>query len=813
MVSKSKRRAKKPSTAQLLSQVQRNLEKGNFKQALKDARVGYRQTASAENRRYFEFALIARMQDLQRQGNHEACRGVAETLLDLGANEPAVQAALPDLLLWLGLLDRLPANLLPASDEDRAQWDLKTADQSVLRPQSASSSASGIPNGAQRVRRALKALERGDTSDVQLHLNDISRNSPFADWKFFVRGLAAYYQQDTEKMQANWSRLAPDRVAATIARPLQVVAGTEPLDPSDSSLQSKLEKLERGVSEQCILTQLRQLQRHVAEEDWRPAFRALPGIRKTLCKLDQGLYTRLVEWLCVQVVREGWIPGLDRLIGVVDPLPLDPNWNRARALVRDLSSDSYPDDSIPFWRKYIIDLDSVDLNHEQRGMARALVWLNLGRKYARKASAMRNCGCGASHDDEEAESMQQAAACLEHCFELTPTDARAYGALADLYAAADEPDQVAETYRRAVQQIPDHLDGLLGLARHYLERDEPLEAYEFALQAKRTKPLDPQMTAVVWSTHLAVARYYACRGQFDEARGRFEMAVALMPQRSGDYGLLGRRAVVEIKAGCQDAARRWIENALETLEEPASLWLLILIESECYGLAKEERWLYEKRWTEALRRRCRGATAGMMCKLLIEYVRSRQFHRPHVDKTKQLVAYVRRCSRVKWCEQDLRDVCDFLMEVGELVLLRKFVRKGIKKFPKAAYFHALNGDLEIRRGPFRCKEKAARLSLETALKLGQDSGDARVQELLKNSRRQLILLDQASDHPMDEPWHDDDDELDPEMQFDGIPPEALLSVFETLSGRMGVELDEFLADANERGIPIPDEIASQRKRT
>ena len=155
---KSTRRSGKVTSQSSLSQARRNLDRGNFKQALKDAKACYRKQPSREHRSLLEFALVARAQDLQRHGNRDACRGILENLLELGATEPAVQSALPDLLLWLGMLDRLSSEQVALAGHDSVGWDAKIADQAVLHLEGAPRSRPEMRAAARLVRQALEAI-------------------------------------------------------------------------------------------------------------------------------------------------------------------------------------------------------------------------------------------------------------------------------------------------------------------------------------------------------------------------------------------------------------------------------------------------------------------------------------------------------------------------------------------------------------------------------------------------------------------------------------------------------------------------------
>ncbi|MFV1967656.1 MAG: tetratricopeptide repeat protein [Pirellulaceae bacterium] len=748
MASKAKKRSRTSSADTLFAQAQRNLEKGRYKQAHKDAKLCYRKKATEAHRRLLEFALIGRAQDLQRQRNRDACGGIVESLLGLGVTEPAVQAALPDLLLWLGMLDRHPAEQVELAERDRGEWDAKVADQAILHPGSAPRSMPEIREAADHVRQALASLYAGDNAATDLQLRAISRDSPLADWKLFVRGLAGYYEQDFDRMRNNWSRLDSDRVASRIARPLLVIAGEARRDPSDPRLRSAVGKLEEAVGETALSARLSTLQRQLGDGQLRQMLPSLRGICRGLRQIDPAIERRLVRCLYYRVVNDGRIADLERFAKQVDPLPLDPHWNRAMALVRERSKDADRKAPLPFWRRYTQDLaDCTELDPARRDLAQALVWLRLARAFGREADAKRHCPCGASHDEECEEAIEAAVTCLEHCFKLAPKHAPAYRALAELHEKAEQPEKVAAAYQRLVQHAPDDFDALRHLAEYYLEEDNPVRAQPFAEQARRAKPLDRQATELMGATHVAAARYYALQGEFDRGRAELQAADALIPERRADYDMLGRKAALETRAGAADAARELIEQAQESLVEPAPLWLVMTIEAVQYELPKEEAWLYEKRWTDALKRRGQGVTAGAMCRLVLAYLETRGARRAWAEYQESLVAYVKRCARVKWRPEDLRDVCVLLMELQELDLLRKYVRKGLKKFRDIAIFHALDGLLEIGRGPSRCNHDKARTSLQAAVELAEQSNDPRDQKAMEFARLSLTLLDELANRP------------------------------------------------------------------
>ena len=143
------------------------------------------------------------------------------------------------------------------------------ADHAVVQSGKTSASLPAIRQGAETIGRALAALETGDEAEAMTALKDIARTSPFADWKYFVRGLAAYYRQDGAEMQANWDRLDGKRFAARIAASLKVLADPAVVPIDDFHATDVLARLGSAVLGGPILSQLQNLQGHVAAGRWR----------------------------------------------------------------------------------------------------------------------------------------------------------------------------------------------------------------------------------------------------------------------------------------------------------------------------------------------------------------------------------------------------------------------------------------------------------------------------------------------------------------------------------------------------------------
>ena len=800
MASKSKKRSKGCSAVNLIDHVKRNMQRGDFKRALKDVRVYYRQNPTADCRCYLEHAYIGRAQQLVHKGLIEDSRRIVRDLLELGVTEPAVQGELPDLLLSVGMLDSLPQDDVVLTDAQRDRLRVKAADQAVANLLNTPESMPEVRKGAQQIRAALEAVERGDESVALECLGEIPRQSLFADWKYFVRGLMAYYRRDRDGMADNWDRLDADRAAARIVMPLKVVVGMKP-PKDDGNLRSKVGRLENHTVDRAVLAKLTRLRQFAADHDWGRLFKTMQTSRQALREMDAGIYQRLVSCLCGVFMREGLVEELEQFSRIVDPLPIDPGWNRAMAIACECS-DFRDDDPEKYWRKYLQDLKKLRLfSPAQRDLARGLVWLRLAEYYEEDADDFRNCRCGMDHQPQIEEAEEQAEYAFEQCIKLAPDHGPAYVAAALFYTSVDQPEKAAEFYRRLLDHEPDNLAALIALATHYISHGEGLKAREFALRAHGLKPLDNDTRKLLWNTHAAAARELARSGQCDKARDELADADRLQPARKDNFDVLARKAVLEFKAGNTDAARQLVDQAREQLDKPAALWLVMAIEAIRFDLPWQEVHLYEKRWLQALKKRCHGETAGLMCHLLGEHTNTFQPYSGHNEHMLHLLQYIGRCTRVKWHPKGLRLVCEFLEQLEELELLAKFAKKGIRKHPEVGYFHWLVGMVEFREGPFACNRPLAIEQLQMAIELASKSGDPRDQRIVKNAKQCLGMIEDTSHHH-DEYDDDSDDYFDDEMDEycengNGNPMEGVnfgdfQDVLQKVSDKLGLSPEEVL---------------------
>ena len=195
---------------------------------------------------------------------------------------------------------------------------------------------------------------------------------------------------------------------------MKVLADPAVVSTDDFRTTDTLARLGSAVLGGPILARLRTLQGHVAAERWREALRSLCAVGPLLCQLDVELAQRLGQVVYAAIIRKGNPAALRELAAVIEPLPIDPQWNRGLAMAWEQSDegDDEDDDDLAqvehYWRAYVDDLARLEsLLPAERALARrwsGYAWARCGqtnrvqcvRPAASAMSRRRTCGDGPS---------------------------------------------------------------------------------------------------------------------------------------------------------------------------------------------------------------------------------------------------------------------------------------------------------------------------------------------------------------------------------------------------------------------------------
>lgn len=754
-------------------EAERLIEKERYKDAVKQAKMAYKEAATPANHQLLERAYFLRARQLLQQGMRSSAVEVAGHLLDFGVTGTDRPEELIRLLASLGF-EKAALGLqekLGASGMSE-QISRAVADQLVLHPERAGSASAELVAEAKMVRQALEKLQAGDEAGAMEGLRGLSRSSPLSEWKLFVRGLAAFERGDEAESRANWDRLDRERAPARIVGRLRRIAA----DAGGLS-EASLASAERLAFGDPILDRLRTLGVLIAGQDWDRALPLLSTVRLTLYRVDPRLAERLTLVLMGSIIKATQEMDeneaqkvITRFTRAAQPLPIDPRWNRF--LAHSWDSVSMYDDAIACWTEYLKDLESIEvLSPAERTLAQALVWNQIAALHCeaareiedytetrRRRSAMRSGGIEVDKPERMnpgvAAARRESIAALEQSLKLAPDHLQIYKHLVEMSVEWGDQKAMVAAANRLLARFPDDLETSTLLGKHLLTQGEPRAALPHVLQARRLKPLDESLRTLEFNVRVALARQLAIEGKFDEGRAEFAAADGVAAAAQRDYYFLARRAMLEYRAGQTQAGDRLVEQARAMLVEPAPLWLALAIEAARFAMPANVVQKYNRLWQVDSKKKRQSETAGAVAGLIHAHIEAGINYPGREEHIKQVTAYLHSAGRVKFRVDDIERIVEFLRDQTrdaaskDFELYSKLVNAGVKQNPGSALLHLHAADVEMSAAP---KQKGwlsrsviprkAREHLDTALKLAEASTDPRVRALLPEIQRSRSAME------------------------------------------------------------------------
>ncbi|WP_425617839.1 hypothetical protein NA78x_001528 [Anatilimnocola sp. NA78] len=770
------------------TEVERLIEKGRIKEAFKQAKQCLHQQNTPDNRCLVEKTYLLRIDELARGEMVSAAAEVAKNFLDFGVTDPSSLEQLVLILPRIGMASQALALADRIESPDaKMRLGIKVADEAVLHPVQLANVSPEVRAGAERIRAALAAVERASDSDALDLLKEIPRNSPWADWRYFVRGLIAFYREDQTQTLENWNRLDPQRAAHSIAEVLQrstnAVAFPAQVGKKNTPDFSQLEIAAFG---EPLLTWTEELQRLIDPishkgPDWQKACRKLSLLRTGLQRYDPRLAQRLTEVLIMPVMEIATqlsFAQAERLLRdfttAAEPLTFDPQWNRFWALMWEQEQGD-AQVAIEHWQKYLADLEQLStLEPAQRRRMQAVVWRHIAEIHV--DSDVPSFTSVAAERGPTPEQLRPAIEALEQSLRLDPQQRATYQMLLELTVGCDLPDATAEFARRFLAAFPAEVTAVRLLIEHYRRLDEADEMLRYVERMREIQPLESTLVSDEFWARISLARQLAIAGKLDEGWAELARCEVLVPESADSYRMFTRRAILKLKAGQDAEAVEFVNLACRKLDEPTAIWLALHIDSIRYRLPRKLQDQFNDSLQSALKNKVTSQTAGQLAELLyaiafygIEYAGFTQ----HSD---DVARYLRRTTRIKFAEKDLRTVCCFLKHIqADPDLLEKLVKKGLKSFPQASVYQSLAADLEMAMGPFKCNLQAVRKHLQAALRLAEASIDPTDRSLIPDLKQRLLIVDDMS------------------KPLPGMPPSA-----DFPGGFQGTSMQEMLAEVMRR---------------
>jgi tetratricopeptide (TPR) repeat protein len=770
MSSKQARKAGSASLApagSIRQEVEKLIQKDRLKDAVKAAKLCFKDDGSPENHRLLERAYFLRARQLLRLGMADSAIEVAEHLLEFGLTSDEWADDFVRLLMNLGLADEaFQVQGKWGRPELKDQLLVLAADQAVIHPGRMQDTSPEIAREASLIRESLEMIRAGEFESGLMPLRDLPRSSLLSDWKFFARGLAAHYRGENEECQANWGRLDANRKAHRIAERLRQLADGDEASVTDAHFAI----VEKEAFGEPVLGRLAELEAFVASQEWQKVTRLLVLLRHSLRRLDWRLAQRLTRILMESFIRAASEKDLDegeRLLNgftrVAEPMAIDPNWNRFWAIVADEVDDD-GETARERWTSYAGELETISaFSPAERPLVEAMIWNRVAMFYRDDAEAidspqsMMMMRSMFRRDPEEAEEAARfkklTVECLERSLGLAPQYLLTHRLLIDAHKHWKNGADLESTAKRLLDTFPNDLETLTLLLDSCVERDLFDEALSYAQKARAQKPLDQSLRDKETFIHIGLARERALAGRWDEGRDQFRDAEELSSELRSQYSFLARKSLFEAKASQRDQSDLFLQQAQAALQEPTPLWMVLAIESIRYGMSAATRGAYAELWAADLKKKCRSDTAGEMASTLHAYLLVGVEYPGRSSHVRQLTAYLKRTTRLKYQQIDIERVCKFLGDLPEQKeLLGKLLKLGLKQHPCSTALNFEAGMLAVAKSTPPFMDPAAKKLLEKALELAEASTVATETALLPSIKSTLTMINELGSGPGRSPF-------------------------------------------------------------
>lgn len=678
---KSWQRQRKPqlSLEELRERACKAQREGRFQQGLELARSLFKQDPSAENLEFCQQACLGRARQLKSQGYVKDAVTVLGNCADMGGDQAFLEevaeelAACGEAVRAQKILERFP-------DSAAAEKLLACAVDAAMRH--GSNGRSQVPESWRPqfdlVVQALTQVEANEDEAARAALQGIGLNSPFLEWKLLIRGLLAYHQNDDARAIENWQRLDPDRLPSRLAAPLRFLIDPAFRQGQTAAAQDRLQRAADRVQSSALITALRALQTLLSSDhDLGPAFRQAEILLPSLRQQAPHLAPRLAHCFYWAIVHHGLPNDMGRYTRLFGRPADDPKLTRMQALVLEQQGDW--DQANEAWKDHEQDVIESSLwPADHKPLARALLWKRMGDNAAHHEEA------DGAFDDfpvtfKRRTPRPSAEACYRRSLELNPKHLETHQALAAYLLHAHRLQEAEQAGRDLLTHFPRHVETMKILAGLCTARKDFGEALHILEMAMQVNPLDRDLRAKASTAHVFLARADSEAGRFDGARGHFQAALDLGPDKG--FSTKCKWAASEFKANNSGRAEELLQQAQESAPHPAGLAFQMVIEAIRSKLAAGLKKRFGQDWEAALAGPpSPTAAAAMIDCLAAHYLAGISYAGQQAHK-KTVLAYFQKVPSVQFDQDQAERVCENLLILKAVKQVRSLALQCQKRFP------------------------------------------------------------------------------------------------------------------------------------
>jgi tetratricopeptide (TPR) repeat protein len=693
-----KHKAPPTSTEDLRARIQKSRREGRLQQALDLARQLYKASPIPANLQILKETTLERARQLRTQGNARDAANTLEVAARLDEQNPQWLRVLGEEMARTGEAARTMAFLARLPAESQPPTALGPVADGFIIGQETANLPPDWKDDRERILSAFRQLEAGDDEGAKTSLQGVGLRSPFLEWKVFLRGLQAFYQNDDTRALENWGRLDPQRAPARLAAPFRlhldsVFAAAQPPN-TQMALRHQYERLQ-GEGLLPGLRAVRTAMGHTGH--LAGAFRHVENILPALRERAPQLVPRLATCFYWAVIHTGPddILRYQRVFGKPHD---DPGFHRLRALAYDQASDL--ESAHREWQRYEAEIaERPEVFGSQTALARALIWLHLGRNAARvpTAAQMAKLPWHIREQIDLSPLSPSAETCYRKSLELAPGLLEANDALFSHLIDLDQHAKAEKIGQKLLERFPHHVSTLERLAELRADKN-PAEAVELLQEAVHHNPLDRGLRSRLGSIRFRAGRAAAVKGDLATARQQWQAALDLV-HPGLTVPLLVLWSVAEQKADNLPEAERLREKAREANTGELLLRYLTLASAIQLKVPAKVKKEYDKEFAAGLAGPADAHQAAVLTATLAALRMEKIEYTGLKTHTNKILTYVNKCRDEPFTEEQLLALTASLSALQPTSrVLANLLMTGQRKFPNTPEFFLMEASSEALKG-------------------------------------------------------------------------------------------------------------------
>lgn len=443
------------------------------------------------------------------------------------------------------------------------------------------------------VQEALAAVSAGDYAAAAAHVRAIGRNSVFANWRMFVKGLTAFYAGEDEKALDAFGRLPAGTGPAAAAQPFRLLIDEGFQWPESNKEQDAL------IAQACEIADLpKQLAEALPRADYlwrvgrlRDSCRLMRDSAKEFPTDAPTALGRLSEFYLNAALNLPPDQAGEYVRHVLRPLHEGRcrSWVEAAMLWR-IKCLAYEDalEDQGLWDCWTEFLEAYADAYEPNERLESLVFLHLGAEFSVLVDAPY--GFRVPYSRRRARdclrNAKMATAAFRLSVERNPEDRDAHCRLADVLSATGEKSKLNRLLDEMIRKFPDDKETLLRTGQACILRKSQVKGVKYLEAAVHLDPLDRRARELLSIGYLHLANRYFSERRIEKGREIYQKAVenAYPDARNFNLGrafICVRWAAREFFFGELQAGNALLEQALAcgVSEFPLLLFAEVICES------------------------------------------------------------------------------------------------------------------------------------------------------------------------------------------------------------------------------------------